>query len=138
MSNSPPFQQEPISLAEAFARYREVELPAQNKSETTRRGYLYDIAEWIRQLPEIGVHELDIGAIDGYLATLDRRGLKGTTRRRKVAAISHFLVVSPLNVHRLWNQDRGQQLSGGPNMIGETGSHGWGALLPTRLFCWIC
>src|SRR4051812_16844095 len=44
-------------------------------------------------------------------------------------------VVSPLSVHRLWNQDGRQEFSGGPNVIGEPSSHGWGALLPTYLFC---
>ena len=36
------------------------------------------------------------------------------------------------------NQDRRQQLSGSPNVIGQTSRHGWGSLLPTRLFCRIC
>jgi len=70
---------EPVLLAEALSRYREVELPAQNKSEATRRGYLYDLASWLRQLSVTSVQELDIGTIDAYLATLDRRGLKGNT-----------------------------------------------------------
>src|SRR5882762_11560015 len=47
-------------------------------------------------------------------------------------------VVSPLSVHGLWNKDRSQKLSDGPNMISESSSHGWGTLLPACLTSRIC
>jgi len=43
-------------------------------------------------------------------------------------------VISLLSVDRPWNKHGGQKLLDGPDMIGEFGSHGWGTLLPTRLF----
>jgi len=50
---------------------------------------------------------------------------------------TQFWVVSPLSVHRRWNQDGRQEFSGGPTVIREPGSHGWGALVPMCLFCWM-
>src|SRR5512135_140011 len=86
-----PGQQE-FSVAEALTRFRDVETPARNLSPQTRRGYTYDLSEWMATTsPSLPVSTLSTDAISHYLAALDERGLKGSTRHRKVAAIKTFL-----------------------------------------------
>src|SRR5512144_1146044 len=84
--------QPPLLLAEALARFCEVEMPARNLSRETRRGYAYDLSEWVaRTSPSLSVPALSTDVIAHYLSALDERGLKGATRHRKVAAIKTFL-----------------------------------------------
>src|SRR5512147_1582443 len=81
-----------LLLAEALARFREVEMPARNLSQETRRGYTYDLTEWVAATPpSLLVSALSTDVISHYLSGLDDRGLKGSTRHRKVAAIKTFL-----------------------------------------------
>lgn len=73
------------TLMEVFDAYRLIELPAQNRAETTRRGYAYDLAELLRHLDIAGVafvDRLDLDQLQRYLVRLDRRGLAGSTRQR--------------------------------------------------------
>jgi integrase/recombinase XerC len=67
-------------------------MPARNLSPETRRGYTYDLSEWVATMPPfLPVSALSTDVIAHYLSTLDGRGLKGATRHRKVAAIKTFL-----------------------------------------------
>src|SRR5512144_2332865 len=91
--NEPGSQaQQELSLTEALARLCDVEMPVRNLSPETRRGYTYDLTEWVATMPpSLPVSALSTDVIAHYLFTLDGRGLKGSTRHRKVAAIKTFL-----------------------------------------------
>src|SRR5512144_3110701 len=67
-------------------------MPARNLSHEARRGYTYDLIEWVATTSaSLPVSALSTDFIAHYLSTLDARGLKGSTRHRKVAAIKTFL-----------------------------------------------
>src|SRR5512144_3304883 len=84
--------QEELSVAEALTRFRHVEMLARNLSPPTRRGYTYDLTEWVATTPpSLLVSALSTDVIAHYLSALDERGLRGSTRHRKVAAIKTFL-----------------------------------------------
>ena len=84
--------QEELLLKEALARFCDVEMPVRNLSPETRRGYTYDLTEWVATTaPSLPVPALSTDVIARYLSALDERGLKGSTRHRKVAAIKTFL-----------------------------------------------
>ncbi len=42
-----------LTLTEAFQSFREIEMPARNFSTQTRRGYTYDLAEWLAETEHI-------------------------------------------------------------------------------------
>src|SRR5512144_967073 len=85
-------EQEELLLTEALRRFCEVEMPARNLSQETRRGYAYDLTEWVAHVaPSLPVSALSTDVITRYLSMLDERGLRGSTRHRKVAAIKTFL-----------------------------------------------
>src|SRR5512146_2919050 len=85
-------EQKELSLTEALARFCDVEMPARNLSQETRRGYTYDLSEWVAATPpSLLVSALSTDVIAHYLSALDERGLRGSTRHRKVAAIKTFL-----------------------------------------------
>src|SRR5512144_3351509 len=85
-------EQKELLLTEALTRFRDVEMPARNLSPQTRRGYTSDLGEWVAATsPLLPVAALSTDAISHYLSALDARGLKGSTRHRKVAAIKTFL-----------------------------------------------
>src|SRR5512142_1553477 len=84
--------QEALLLTEALRRFREIEIPARNLSPQTRRGYGYDLSEWVATIPpSLPVAGLSTDGIARYLSALDARGLRGATRHRKVAALKTFL-----------------------------------------------
>ena len=90
--DNPGAGQKALSLEEAFTRFRDVEMPARNLSQETRRGYTYDLSEWVASTPpSLLVSALSTDVIQHYLSALDERGLRGSTRHRKVAAIKTFL-----------------------------------------------
>src|SRR5512144_894215 len=85
-------RQQGLSLTEALSRFCDVEMPARNLSPETRRGYSYDLTEWVASTPpSLSVSALSTDIIARYLSALDARGLKGSTRHRKVAVIKTFL-----------------------------------------------
>lgn len=51
MNKAGPQGQKESLLTEALARFREVEMPARNLSPETRRGYTYDLTEWVASTP---------------------------------------------------------------------------------------
>src|SRR5512144_786566 len=92
MENPGSSRQQELSLTEAFTRFRHMEMPARNLSHETRQGYTYDLTEWIAPTPpSLSVPALSTEVIAHYLSALDDRGLKGSTRHRKFAAIKTFL-----------------------------------------------
>lgn len=83
-----------ITLDQALAQYRAEVFTARNFAPRTREEYARDLADLVRFLTERAglrtVDALHLRHLEGYLAELDRRGLKGSSRRRKVAAIRSF------------------------------------------------
>jgi site-specific recombinase XerD len=82
-----------ISLGDALERYQAIYLPSRNLAPLTRRGYLIDIADLIRFLGTGAIDspaQVDLTDLEHYLAELDRRGLAGASRQRKVYAIRSF------------------------------------------------
>ena len=81
------------TLAQALAQFETIGMPARNLATRTRREYsrdLWDVLNYLEQggttrLVEVKVRDLEI-----YLADLDRRGLQGSTRNRKVHTIKTF------------------------------------------------
>lgn len=83
-----------LAYSQAFDGFVLTYMPARNWSKATRRGYTYDVSELLEYLDKDGSHfcdQLDVNRINAYLSTLDARGLKGNSRRRKVIAIKAFL-----------------------------------------------
>src|SRR5215218_6859292 len=80
-----------LSLPEALALYQAEYLAARNLAPRTREEYSRDLADLVRYLSErahlVAVDQVQRRHLEGYLAELDRRGLKGSSRARKVAAI---------------------------------------------------
>src|SRR5512142_3582546 len=81
-----------LFLTAALCQSCDVEMPTRNLSPQTRRGYGYDLSEWVATIPpSLPVAGLSTDGIARYLSTLDARGLRGATRHRKVAALKTFL-----------------------------------------------
>jgi site-specific recombinase XerD len=83
----------PASLALALDQYARQFLAARNLAQRTRREYTTDISQLVDFLGGLGIDKPERVArqqLEAYLAELDRRGLSGNTRRRKVAAIRSF------------------------------------------------
>jgi site-specific recombinase XerD len=87
------------TIEEAIARFRDGYLAARNLAPLTRTNYASDLKQLGRYLGErLGLER--VGQVlprhlDGFLVTLDERGLKGSSRRRKVAttrALFRYLV----------------------------------------------
>ena len=83
-----------LTLAQALEQYQAVFLASRKLAEPTRRAYVRDIQDLVRFLTEQGgisaptdVNRTDL---ENYLAELDRRGLAGSTRQRRVFAIRSF------------------------------------------------
>jgi len=82
--------QERITLEQAFEKFRTIYLPAQYASEVTRRGYIYDVQEWLEQVQTTYVDELDLDSVQLYFVSGRNLERKGSTRQRKVAAVKAF------------------------------------------------
>lgn len=85
------FSSDNPSLEEAFSAFCQVYMLGRNFTTQTRRGYRYDLAEWLATLQVPQVKAISTLTIQRYLATLNAKGLKGITRHRKIAAIKTFL-----------------------------------------------
>jgi site-specific recombinase XerD len=83
-----------ITLAEALEQYQALFLAARNLASRTRVEYSTDLTGLITYLQEqalVGTPaHVERRYLEGYLAALDRHGLAGSTRRRKVSAIRSF------------------------------------------------
>ena len=82
------------TISEAITRYLDGYLTARNLAPLTRINYASDLKHLARYLTErLGIATIDRVLprhLDGYLSTLDAKGLKGSSRRRKVATIRSF------------------------------------------------
>jgi site-specific recombinase XerD len=84
-------KQEHPSLADALLLYEETFLAARNFAPATRVKYRGDLADLTRFLTEelrlTRIDQVERTHLERYLAELDRRQLKGSSRRRKVSSI---------------------------------------------------
>ncbi len=74
-----------LTLEEALVRFTGQYLPGRNLAARTRAEYVADLHEAITFLQEAGLKHVTAvtrGHLERFLAALDRRGLKGSTRRR--------------------------------------------------------
>lgn len=81
------------SLTEALDLYQVEFLAARNLAPRTRVEYLNDLRDLVAFLATrgiAGVSDVERTHLEAYLAELDRRELKGSSRRRKVASIRSF------------------------------------------------
>jgi site-specific recombinase XerC len=85
-SNNP----EHLSLADGLRRYQEQFLASRNFAPLTRTKYLGDLTDLIRFLTdELSLarpEQVERRHLERYLAELDKRQLKGSSRRRKVSS----------------------------------------------------
>ena len=82
----PPFQ-------EALGNYRDGYMAARNLAARSRVEYATGAAQFLAFLQEQGIRDLKrVGPnhIQAYLASLDRRGLAGVTRRKKLIILRTF------------------------------------------------
>jgi site-specific recombinase XerD len=81
------------SLPEALEQYRGIHLTGRNLAPRTRIEYVNDLKQLLAFLEAQGfgwIDQVEANHLRLYLAQLDSRGLKGSTRRRKIAAIRSF------------------------------------------------
>src|SRR5215204_2608085 len=84
----------PLPFAEAIARFVRVQ-EGRNRSPQTLRAYRSDLAQlagWLHQDNSLLVDPADVTIDDlhEFLAALAHRGVSGTSRARKLAAIREF------------------------------------------------
>ena len=81
------------TLAQALAQFETIGMPARNLATRMRREYARDLRYVLSYLEQGGSTRLDevrARDLEGYLAELDRRGLQGSTRNRKVKTLKTF------------------------------------------------
>jgi site-specific recombinase XerD len=80
-----------LSIDDAITLFQEQYLAARNLAPLTRTSYGSDLKQLSHYLTEeLGLERIDQvqpRSLQGFLVTLDRRGLRGSSRRRKVATI---------------------------------------------------
>jgi site-specific recombinase XerD len=83
-----------MTLREALNEYQNVYMPSRNFAERTRVEYSNDLLDLILFLEKNGlkkVGDIELPDIERYLAELDKRGIAGTTRKRKIVSVRSFL-----------------------------------------------
>lgn len=83
----------PSKFNKALKDYRETYLASKNLSRNTRNEYTTDITQLIVFLASKGITEpqkVKLNSLEMFLADLDKKGLSGTTRRRKTSSIKSF------------------------------------------------
>jgi len=81
------------TLEQGIAAFVHVGMPARDLSERTRTEYrndLEDLAAFLAHRGKTKIAEIGLGDLEAYLAEMDRRGWKGSTRKRKTYAIKTF------------------------------------------------
>ncbi len=81
------------TLAQALGQFETIGMPARNLALRTRREYgrdLRDLLSYFEQGETTRLDEVRPRDLEGYLAELDRRGLQGSTRNRKVHPLKTF------------------------------------------------
>ena len=83
-----------LTLDQALARFAARYLTGRNLAERTRVEYLADLRDAVAFLRDgcdvTRAAAVEPGHLEGYLSELDRRGLKGSTRRRKATSLRVF------------------------------------------------
>ena len=83
-----------ITLNEALKEYKEIFLASRNYAKRTRREYINDINSLISYIKDIykieNINSVEREHLQNYFAFLDKKGLKGVTRRRKTYSIKSF------------------------------------------------
>jgi integrase/recombinase XerD len=90
---TPPVDPADLTVGQAVGRFADVHLAGRNLAPRTRVEYLADLRDFAAFLLEKGVDRVAVvepGHLAAYLADLDRRGLKGSTRRRKATTLRVF------------------------------------------------
>ncbi len=93
---------EEITLRRALEEYNDIYMASRNFAERTRIEYFNDLEDLIQFLDKLGfqlVRNIELPQLVRYLAELDRRGLAGTTRKRKVVSIRSFFSYLYQNQH---------------------------------------
>jgi site-specific recombinase XerD len=84
----------PTSLIDGLLQYEREHLPARNLARRTRLEYHADIKQAIeffyRTFHIMATAGIERRHLESFLAELDRRGLRGSSRRRKVASLHSF------------------------------------------------
>jgi integrase/recombinase XerC len=83
-----------LTLREAIDEYKDIYMASRNFAERTREEYFNDLEDLLKFLEQLGTKEiknLEQIQLIRYLAELDRRGLAGVTRKKKVVVIRSFL-----------------------------------------------
>lgn len=83
-----------LTLRQALDEYKDIYMASRNFTQRTRVEYLNDLDDLIRFMDQLGtrrVGEMGLPQLERYLAELDRRGMAGSTRKRKVVVIRSFL-----------------------------------------------
>jgi site-specific recombinase XerD len=95
-----------LSIDDAIVLFQDQYLAARNLAPLTRTSYGSDLRQLARYLAkELGLERVDQVQpryLQGFLVTLDRRGLRGSSRRRKVVTIRslfRFLVQQGVLTH---------------------------------------
>lgn len=79
------------TVEEALSVFCEVYIVERHFAEATKRGYRYDLSEWMKHLAEQRVKRLNIRVLQRYVSHLSERGLRDSTCERKIAALTTFL-----------------------------------------------
>ena len=93
MDKSEHQKNQPVGLAEGLAEFAAVYMPARNYSARTREEYHSDLQELIRFLEGRAIQTwtvVSLRDLQRYLAELDRRQLKASSRNRKTYTIKNF------------------------------------------------
>lgn len=84
---------EGLTLEKALKLFETVYMASRNLAKRSREGFRIDLRQLIEFLGKGGVsrpNAVTLSHLQAFLAELDRRGLTGTTRRRKVWSIKAF------------------------------------------------
>ena len=84
-----------IPLKKALDDYKTVYLAYRNLAQRTRIEYLNDLCDLIKLFEEWGIHhvkQVNLPAIERYLAKLEEKGYASQTRKRKAVTIRSFLL----------------------------------------------
>ena len=82
-----------ITLKDGFELYKKTHMAARNFAAGSRVEYSRDLSDLIAFLEHIGIakaHQVGIKHLEAYQATLDNKGLSGSSRRRKTMSIRSF------------------------------------------------
>jgi len=83
-----------LSLKKAIEEYRNIYMAYRNFAQRTRVEYVNDLEDLVLFLNRMGVDKVGkvtLPHLVRYMAELDKRGLAGSTRKRKVISIRSFL-----------------------------------------------